>query len=206
MYRWLAQLLGNISVNRKLSLGFGLVLVLTLLIAATGWNGLVSVIDRGDKLANISQIIGLTKDLRIARLEYERHPEEKTLAEVTRQLTELDNALELSHQQLVSPEDLTLVEQQLNAVAEYKRAFADLIQGSQGADQAVERMHQQGGCSDRAEPKALGSANGQAQQRKPPGHHPADQLRTAGTGAGNDRRLGYYPPDRDPAATHAQDR
>jgi len=144
MYRWLAQLLGNISVKRKLSLGFGLVLVLTLLIAATGWNGLVSVIDRGDKLANISKIIGLTKDLRIARLEYERHPEEKPLAEVTRQLTELDNALELSHQQFVSPEDLTLVEQQLNAVAESKRAFADLIQGSQGADQAVERMHQQG--------------------------------------------------------------
>ena len=50
MYRWLATLLGNLSVNRKLSLGFGLVLVLTLLIAATGWNGLVSVIDRGDKL------------------------------------------------------------------------------------------------------------------------------------------------------------
>lgn len=74
MYRRLAQLLGNISVNRKLSLGFGLVLVLTLLIAATGWNGLMSVIDRGDKLANISKIIGLTKDLRIARLEYERHP------------------------------------------------------------------------------------------------------------------------------------
>ena len=144
MYRWLAQLLGNISVKRKLSLGFGLVLVLTLLIAATGWSGLVSVIDRGDKLANISKIIGLTKDLRIARLEYERHPGENTLAEVTKQLTELDNALELSHKQLVSPDDLILVEQQLNAVTEYKRAFADLIHGSQSADQAVERMHQQG--------------------------------------------------------------
>ena len=58
MYRQLARLLGNISVNRKLSLGFGLVLVLTVLITATGWRGLVSVIDRGDKLANISKIIG----------------------------------------------------------------------------------------------------------------------------------------------------
>ena len=67
MYRWLAQLLGNISVNRKLSLGFGLVLLLTLLITATGWNGLASVIDRGNKLASISTITALTKDLRIAR-------------------------------------------------------------------------------------------------------------------------------------------
>lgn len=72
MYRWLAHTLGNISVIRKLSLGFGLVLILTLLITATGWNGLASVIDRGDKLANISKIIALTKDLRIARLDYER--------------------------------------------------------------------------------------------------------------------------------------
>ena len=76
MFHRLAQRLGNISVNRKLSLGFGLVLMLTLLITATGWNGLVSVIDQGDKLANISKIIGLTKDLRIARLEYERQPGE----------------------------------------------------------------------------------------------------------------------------------
>ncbi len=144
MYRWLATLLGNISVNRKLSLGFGLVLVLTLLIAGTGWKGLVAVIDRGDKLANISKIISLTKDLRIARLEYERQPGESALAGVTTQLTELDNALEQTRSQLTAPDDLALVEQQLNAVAEYKRAFADLIQGSQASDQAVERMHQQG--------------------------------------------------------------
>jgi len=144
MYRWLATLLGNISVNRKLSLGFGLVLVLTLLIAGTGWKGLVAVIDRGDKLANNSKLISLPKDLRIARLEYERQPGESALAGVTTQLTELDNALEQTRSQLTASDDLALVEQQLNAVAEYKRAFADLIQGSQASDQAVERMHQQG--------------------------------------------------------------
>ena len=144
MYRRLAQLLGNISVNRKLGLGFGLVLVLTLLIAATGWKGLESVIERGDKLANISKIIALTKDLRIARLEYDRSPGENTLADVTRQLNELDSALEMSHKQLVAAEDLLLVEQQLNAVAGYKRAFADLIQGSGAGEQAMERMHSQG--------------------------------------------------------------
>ena len=125
MYRQLARLLGNISVNRKLSLGFGLVLVLTVLITATGWRGLVSVIDRGDKLANISKIIGLTKDLRIARLDYERDKGEKGNAEVNEQLAALDQALQLSHKQLTDQAELALVEQQLSAVAEYKRAFAD---------------------------------------------------------------------------------
>ena len=31
MYRWLAEKLGNVSVNRKLSIGFGLVLILSLI-------------------------------------------------------------------------------------------------------------------------------------------------------------------------------
>ena len=46
MNHWLTATLGNISVNRKLGLGFGLVLLLTLLITITGWKGLTSVIER----------------------------------------------------------------------------------------------------------------------------------------------------------------
>ena len=71
MYQWLAENLGNVSVNRKLGIGFGLVLLLTLLITFTGWTGLSDVTSRGDKLGFISSINDLTKDLRIARLDYE---------------------------------------------------------------------------------------------------------------------------------------
>ncbi|MES2871390.1 MAG: methyl-accepting chemotaxis protein [Pseudomonadota bacterium] len=134
MYRGLAQLLGNISVNRKLSLGFGLVLVLTLLITATGWSGLTSVIDRGEKLANISNIIILTKDLRIARLDYQLDKGEQGNGEVNQQLNELDKALEIARKKLISPEDLVLIEKQLSAVAEYKRAFADIVKATQARE------------------------------------------------------------------------
>ncbi|MFJ7882097.1 methyl-accepting chemotaxis protein [Pseudomonas sp. NPDC096917] len=141
MYRRLAQLLGNISVNRKLGLGFGLVLVLTLLIAATGWNGLVSVIDRGDKLANISKIIGQTKDLRIARLDYQTSQSDNDYREVNERLADLDASLELSRKTLTAPNDLALVDQQLKAAAEYKQVFTDLTQTSQGHEQALQRLH-----------------------------------------------------------------
>ena len=140
MYSGLAQLLGNISVNRKLSLGFGLVLILTLLITATGWNGLASVIDRGEKLANISKIIILTKDLRIARLNYERDKGEQGNGEVSLQLSELDKALEVARKQLVSPEDLVLIEQQLSAVADYKRAFDDIVKVTQAREANREQL------------------------------------------------------------------
>ena len=143
MYRRLAQLLGNMSVNRKLSLGFGLVLVLTVLIAAAGWNGLASVIERGDKLASISRIIGLTKDLRIARLDYQLTHQADAQHQVDERLRELDTILVSSRKQLTMPEDLALVDQQISAAAEYKRAFDDLAQGK-NTDQALERMHLQG--------------------------------------------------------------
>ena len=144
MYRRLAQLLGNISVNRKLGLGFGLVLVLTLLIAATGWNGLVSVIDRGDKLANISQIIGQTKDLRIARLNYQISQTDTAYHDVNARLNDLDTSLGLSRKALTTPEDFTLVDQQLKAAAEYRKAFTDLAQTGVGHEQALQHMQEQG--------------------------------------------------------------
>ena len=134
MYRWLAHTLGNVSVNRKLSLGFGLVLLLTLLITATGWNGLVSVIDRGDKLANISKIIALTKDLRIARLDYERDRGEHGPGELNASLAGLDDALETSRRQLTQQADIELVQQQLAAVADYRRAVADITQATQARE------------------------------------------------------------------------
>ena len=61
---------GKYNGGQKL-LFWGLVIGM-LLITVTGWKGLMSVIDRGDKLANISQVITLIKDLRIARVTYDK--------------------------------------------------------------------------------------------------------------------------------------
>ncbi len=66
MFQWL----GNVGVNRKLGFGFGLVLLLTLMIAFTGWTGLGNVIARGDTLGLIASLNDLTKDLRSARMDY----------------------------------------------------------------------------------------------------------------------------------------
>ncbi len=74
MFRWF----NNLSVKLKLASGFGLVLLLTLLIALTGWINLSNVINRGDKLGEISELVAIAKDLRIARLKFQstRAPED----------------------------------------------------------------------------------------------------------------------------------
>ena len=61
---------GNISVNMKLGLGFGLVLVLTCLLALTSWTSLGGLIQRSNWMSDITQLnAGLTK-LRVTRLQY----------------------------------------------------------------------------------------------------------------------------------------
>ncbi|MHA7114183.1 methyl-accepting chemotaxis protein [Pseudomonas promysalinigenes] len=66
MNSWFA----NISVNLKLGLGFGLVLVLTGLLALTGWTSLGSLIDRSNWMGDIGQLNKDLTDLRVARLQY----------------------------------------------------------------------------------------------------------------------------------------
>ena len=128
MYRWLAEKLGNVSVNRKLGVGFGLVLILTLLITFTGWTGLGDVISRGDKLGFISSLNGLTKDLRLARLDFETRRGEQGTGAVNDLITQLDTGLKTALVLIEQPDDKALVEQQLDALNQYKKAFGAMVQ------------------------------------------------------------------------------
>jgi methyl-accepting chemotaxis protein len=149
MYQWLAQSLGDVSVNRKLGLGFGLVLLFTLAITLTGWHGMDSIIDRGDKLGNISVIQQYTQELRIARQHYDRRHDDASLAELEKALSNLDRQVQLMLGQIEQPADRQRLEQQREAVRTYQQAFNELKQADQrreasrdvlgsSADKAVE--------------------------------------------------------------------
>ncbi|WDH35845.1 methyl-accepting chemotaxis protein [Pseudomonas chlororaphis] len=140
MYRWLAQSLGNVSVNLKLGVGFGLVLLLTLLITATGWLGLGNVIERGDKLGYISTLNELTKDLRIARLDYEMRRGEQGPGAVSELLNKLDEGLQRARKMLEMPESIAMIDQQIAAVSEYKLAFADMTRATASREAARAKL------------------------------------------------------------------
>lgn len=134
MNHWLSATLGNISVIRKLSLGFGTVLLLTLLITVTGWKGLMSVIDRGDKLANISQVITLIKDLRIARVTYDKDNGENGPDLVNDLLNEIGTNLAAAKERMVQASDLSLSDQELKVVSQYKTIFAAIDEATQARE------------------------------------------------------------------------
>jgi len=131
MYRWIAQRLGNVSVSRKLTIGFGLVLLLTLIITATGWSSVSSLIDRGDKLAKISQISEQTMELRTARMGYESQSNADTAKAVMTALDKLDGDLKIAYARISGADDLKLLDAQIQAAADYRRAFDDMSKAIQ---------------------------------------------------------------------------
>src|SRR5690554_1634292 len=61
---------GNLSVSRKLGLGFGLVLFFTLTLAVIGWNSLDKMIVRSDRMATIALLDAAANQMQISRLQY----------------------------------------------------------------------------------------------------------------------------------------
>ncbi|KOX98700.1 chemotaxis protein [Pseudomonas nunensis] len=140
MHRWLAEKLGNVSVNRKLGVGFGLVLLLTLLITFTGWTGLTGVMSRGDKLGFIASLNDLTKDLRLARLDYEMRRGEQGPGAVNDLLGQLDAGLQTARKLIEQPADVAMIDQQLAAVSQYKQAFIAMTQAGANREDARSKL------------------------------------------------------------------
>jgi hypothetical protein len=62
--------LSNISVNLKLTLGFGLVLLLTCVMAIFGWLSLDKMVDRSNWMSDITRLNTAFTNLRVTRLQY----------------------------------------------------------------------------------------------------------------------------------------
>jgi methyl-accepting chemotaxis protein len=140
MFRWLAQGLGNVSVNRKLGFGFGLVLFLTLMIAFTGWSGLGNVISRGDKLGFIASLNDLSKDLDLASIDYNTTRGEKGPQQVNDLLGKLEAGLKTARDLIEQPDDVALIDKQLAAVTEYKGAFAQMTRATVNREDARSKL------------------------------------------------------------------
>ncbi|MEE3508249.1 methyl-accepting chemotaxis protein [Pseudomonas sp. 10C3] len=147
MYSWLVRSLGNISVSLKLGIGFGLVLLLTIVITLTGWLSMTSLIDRGDKLASITQLNDLNRDLRVARQHYEAQPSAESAAAVTGVLDKVEQNLRTATTKIQNKADQDMLDQQSQASASYRRAFADMTQAIQTREASRVNL---GATADRA--------------------------------------------------------
>lgn len=152
MSRGLSKSLANASVSLKLAIGFGLVLLMTLMISATGWFSNQALIDRGDRVTAIAEVNELTLQLRINRMRYEDLYNAETAAQVRSTLDELDAALQTARNLLRSAENLQLLDVQIQATRDYRQSFEDMSkaiesreasrsQMGENADKAVDQVN-----------------------------------------------------------------
>lgn len=126
MFRWFNQSLANISIKAKLSLGFGLVLLLTLLISLIGWSGTNNVIERSNKISAISALNTQIKELRVRRLRYQTERSDQTRAAITQALHDIQERQQIVRKMLGVPASLQLVDDQGHLLENYQGHFNSL--------------------------------------------------------------------------------
>jgi len=119
------------SVSRKLGLGFGLVLFLTMGITVSGWVSMDDVTARGDLLGEIAMTSHDTQELRIARQRYQLDRDDASLAQVDKVLATLLERQQHLLKEIRHPSVLPTLEQQHDAALQYQKGFEQLKQANQ---------------------------------------------------------------------------
>ena len=118
MYSWL----DNVSVNLKLALGFGIVLTLTLILALTGWTSVTGLINRTDRMTDITELNAALTRLRISRQQFMLSKGDdkaaQTVQDMLQQFAQKQHSLP-SH--FKSPQSLSLLKEQATLIDAYRK-------------------------------------------------------------------------------------
>ena len=82
----------------------------------------------------------MTKDLRIARQDYEMRRGEQGPGAVNDLLGKLDTGLQAARKMIEQPADVAMIDQQLAAVSQYRQAFASMTQASANREDARSKL------------------------------------------------------------------
>ncbi|CAD5110274.1 HAMP domain-containing methyl-accepting chemotaxis protein [Pseudomonas carbonaria] len=132
---------GNLKMSKKLSLGFGLILVLTCLLAILSWKSIGLLVQRSNWMTGITQLNDSLTKLRIVRLQYMVAQGDERIAENTQ--VALDAYRKLHQEALASyknPINVRMLEQQAEQIALYQTSLNNMRAGYKAALAARERM------------------------------------------------------------------
>ena len=128
---------GNISVNLKLALGFGLVLALTAVLAVIGWSSLGALINRSNWMGDITQLNASLTTLRISRLQYMlANGDDQVAATVQSNLDAFVTRQQDLLHSFKSPENLKLLKEQNGIIGQYEQSL-DKMRNAYKSSQAA---------------------------------------------------------------------
>ncbi|MFN3356244.1 MAG: methyl-accepting chemotaxis protein [Pseudomonas sp.] len=126
MFARLTHLLANASIRLKLALGFGQVLILSLIIATTGWQALNAALLRSSNLTVLGQLNTVTEAMNADRLLYRTLADTLSLGNMTAQIDQIDLHLGYLTDHLKDPADLLHIQAAQGLVKRVKTELEQL--------------------------------------------------------------------------------
>ncbi|MFB3303456.1 methyl-accepting chemotaxis protein [Pseudomonas sp. AMR01] len=126
MFSRLPCLLANASVRVKLALGFGQVLILSLIIAVTGWQALNTALFRSSNLTVLGDLTAVAEAMRADRIVYRTLTDTASLGKMELQIEKLDGHLSYLSSHVIDPIDLQRLSDAQQLVVEFKAALVAL--------------------------------------------------------------------------------
>ncbi|MGY2163352.1 methyl-accepting chemotaxis protein [Pseudomonas tolaasii] len=126
MFPRLTRLLVNTSVRLKLALGFGQVLILSFIIAATGWQALNAALFRSSNLTTLGQLTAVTESMRADRIVYRTLTDTASLDKMAVQIEKIDQYLDYLSTHVKDPVDLEHLLEARQLVKRFKAALVEL--------------------------------------------------------------------------------
>lgn len=139
--------LDDLSVRVKLTLGFALVLLATVLIACVSFYALSSVVDRAAKLEESSTIDLLLSKARISQKDYMLTKKDEDLAQAKNYVEQARTQSQQLESSLLVPEDQTLLKNILAGTEAYEQELARLVRLTDQFAQQLVQMDEQGSRS-----------------------------------------------------------
>ncbi|TWC44503.1 methyl-accepting chemotaxis sensory transducer [Pseudomonas sp. SJZ080] len=132
---------GDISVNLKLALGFGLVLALTAVLALTSWSSVDSLVWRSNRMGDVTQLNTLLSEVRLARLKYLQSKGDEAAVQNVQVSLE---AFIAQQQKLINtfiiPENLKLLKEQGAIIGNFQQSLNKMLDAYRTANSARQAL------------------------------------------------------------------
>lgn len=142
--------LQNMPIVRKLAIAFGLVLLLTSLVAVTGGLGIKSLLKQSDLAETASTIKIKMMDAKASRLRYLQTNDQSALANIDQQMRATTTVIDNQLQTLSSPKGRELLGQINNDIIAYTKSMNRISQQKQKREQTIAEWTQAGTALSKA--------------------------------------------------------
>lgn len=126
MFPQLNRILVNASVSLKLTLGFAQVLILSFIIAMTGWQALNAVLYRSTNLTTLGQLAVDAETMRADRIVYRLLADTTSLSKITAHIEKIETHLADLSNRMSDPADLERLQVATRLIAGSRAALVEL--------------------------------------------------------------------------------